>query len=177
MRTIILNDKTFRVGSVPISDKNGNDIGFIKYKFLNFKYDLEIQDKNNETLFYGGKKIISLLPQWVIKDKDGNEVGIVKRSLSFGGKKFSYTNGRGRSFLIEAAYNDREFVVKDDRGEMVVSFAVTNRPLSFKAHCFSIHIMDDNFNPWDAINMVQGVRTLVREENNKNSDDGDSNRR
>ncbi|SES90216.1 Uncharacterized protein YxjI [Oceanobacillus limi] len=162
--TVILKDKLVKTGSSPVFDESYNEIGSIHYKFLSVKGKVEIKDTSENLVSKGGAKLVSLLPKWQITSGSGDEIGTIKRKPSLFRKKYSYRNSQGNTYNIKGSITDRTFDVVNDRGVRVIQVFSISSIISLRPHTFAVEINGKEFSTWEAINLVQGIRSLVKRE-------------
>jgi uncharacterized protein YxjI len=165
-QTIILEDKMIQSGSSPIYTKDYSVIGHIHYYFFSLRNKIEVKDANSHLIAEGSAKLMTLLPKWEITDSKGNVIGQINRKFTFFQKRYQYHNRNNQIYMIEGNFWDRRFNVMDNRGHVVIKVSTLSSIISLRPHTFLIEIMDDTFDLWEAINIIQGVRSLVKAERN-----------
>lgn len=169
-RVVVLQDKWIKTGSSPVYNENYEVIANIHYHLISLNGKIEIKDSTGNLISQGARKMISLMPKWLIKDSTGNAVGEINRKISFLAKKYEYKSKDGKAFSIKGNISDRKFTVLDNNKNVVINVASVSSIFSLRPHTFLVEIKDDNLDLWECINLVQGVRSLVKAENEANDD-------
>lgn len=169
MKTVILQDKMIPTGTSPIYDGNYKEIGHISYSFFSLRGKVEIF-KDEQLISKGQAKLMAFMPEWIIFDDQENQKGRIKRKFTFFGKKYEYQNNEGRLYTITGNIWDRKFQVTDSNGLEVIKVTTVSGIISLRPHTFSIEVDENQMDIWEAINMIQGVRVLLkREEKSKDN--------
>jgi uncharacterized protein YxjI len=168
MKTVILEDKFLQTGKSPVYNEKHDVIGFIQYHFFSFRGSIEILNHEEKLVSAGKSKILTFMPQWIIEDEHGMQRGVIKRKFSFFNKVYTYENNNGRRFQITGNFWDRKFSVVDENEKEVLNISTVSSFISLKPYTFSIEFKDELFDTFEAVSIVQGVRSLVKQEQARN---------
>jgi uncharacterized protein YxjI len=166
-RHIVLQDKIINTGSSPIFDENYTEIGNVHYKFFSASGKVELTDVNGRVISKGKAKLLTLLPKWILEGENGEKTGQINRNISLFKKTYTYKNKNGETYKIKGNIWDRKFkIYKNDR--LAIDVSTISKVISLRPYTFLIEILDESIDTWEAINIVQGVRVLVKREKESN---------
>ena len=163
INTIILQDKFIELGESPIYDSEYNNIGTVSYK-LSLANKFKIL-KDQDCVFEGTSKVLALMPQMSIANRDGIEVGVIKRKFTFFTKKYLYTREDGATYEIVGNIMDRKFKVLRTDGTPVINIYTLSSIISLRPHTFAVEFLESDIDVWEGITVIQGVRMMVKDEN------------
>jgi uncharacterized protein YxjI len=166
-RILLMPDKMLRSGSAPVYNQDNQTIANIHYHYMSMTRKLEITDQNEQIISKGKMKMFSFRPTWIITDQDDQELGVIKQLFSFLSRRFVYTNHKGEEFSIDGNLRGRNFqIYKGDQQVIVVSSV--SEFFTFRPHSYEVKILEEDFSASEAINLVEGIRTLVELSKSRN---------
>jgi len=171
-RILMMPDKIVRSGTSPVYDENNDIIANINYHYFSFKRRLEIVDKNNQLLTTGQIKMFTFRPTWLVFDIYNENIGKIKRLFTLFSNNFIYENNKGESYKIVGNFRARNFEIFKNNSELVITVSSTANFISMRPHSYLISIKDDNFDLYEAINLVEGIRSLVELRRSNSSSSG-----
>ncbi|PGK51218.1 hypothetical protein CN918_25860 [Priestia megaterium] len=164
IKVVILQDKVFEIGESPIYSAEHDVIGKVSYKLaISNKFKIL---KDHEEVYSGVSKLLTFMPKMFIYDKHENQVGLIKRKLSWFSKKYHYIQHDGTTYEIAGNILDRKFNVMRTDGTPVIRVNTTSSYFSLRPHTFALEFIELDIDIWEAIAVIQGVRMMVKDENN-----------
>jgi len=164
---VILQDKFFEIGESPIYNGEHDIIGQVAYK-LSIANKFEIL-QDHHVVYSGSSKLFALMPKMVISDGHGNEVGLIQRKFTLFSKRYHYIQKNGTTYEISGNILDRKFNILRIDSTPVVRVHTTSSFFSLRPHTFALEFVETDIDMWEAIAVVQGVRMMVKDENNSSN--------
>lgn len=162
-RRLFMPDKIMRSGSAPIFDDQNQPIATIHYSYFSMTRRIEITNTNGEVIGKGKMKAFSFRPTWIMLDPNDHETGMIKQHISFLSRRFTYTNTYGEEYAIDGNLRARNFRMTKN-GELAISVSSTSDFFTMHPHSYAVQIYDDSIATSEAMNIVEGIRTLVEED-------------
>lgn len=160
---VILKDKVIATGTSPIFDENYQRIGKVHYNLFSRSGKIEIS-RDNEVISIGKSKWFTVVPTWEMEDAHGKEIGTIIKEGSFFRQMFRYVNSSGKAFLIEGDIWGKNFDVTTVDEKLAIKVSTLSNVISLRPHTFAIGIDEEVIPKWEAINVIQGVRALLKKE-------------
>jgi hypothetical protein len=121
-RTVYFSDRFFSTGLTDIRDERNVKIGELDLQSM-FSSGIHVLDEKGRITYSGKFRFFS--NAWLVLNRDGDEIGVLKAKLSFFKKHYAYT-GRHGELRIEAPAFSKEYTVTSASGDTVAEFAKTD---------------------------------------------------
>jgi hypothetical protein len=154
-RTVYFSDRFFSSGFTDICDEHGNKIGELDLQSM-FSSGIHVQDQRGRLTYSGKFRFFS--NAWLVLDRNGDEIGVLKAKMAFFKKHYAYT-GRQGELRIESPAFSKEYTVTSTRGEALAEFTRTDGMLSPGAFALT------NYSPIpmeELILIVMGVHAIQK---------------
>ncbi|KIL51047.1 hypothetical protein [Jeotgalibacillus campisalis] len=121
-KIVYFSDQFFSAGRKDIWNESKEKIGVLDLKSA-FTSGVNVENAEGELMVEGGFPFLS--GKWLVKQRDGTELGEVKGNFSWFSKSYRYTADRGH-FEIESPAFSREYRMVDENGEEAATFKKVN---------------------------------------------------
>jgi uncharacterized protein YxjI len=166
-RILMMPDKMIRSGHAPVYDERDEEIATIYYQYFSFNRKLEVRDIHGALVSKGNAKAFSFRPTWVMYNQYGDENGRIKQLFTLFTHNFVYIDAQNREYKIDGNMRGRNFTIQRD-GDVLLKVDSKSPFFTFRPHSYMVTILDENFNQYEAISLVEGIRTLVEMAKSRN---------
>jgi len=156
---VYFSDRFFSTGYTEIVNENNEKIGELDLQSM-FTSGIHVLDERGEIAYSGKFRFFS--NAWLIFDRYGEEIGVLKSRISFLSKKYWYEGSRGE-YEIESPAFSREYTVRKPEGRTVAQFRRTDSFFGAGAFELSNH---SELPTEELILVVMGVHAIQKRQNN-----------
>ncbi|WP_036747090.1 hypothetical protein [Paenibacillus sp. UNC451MF] len=157
--TVYFSDRFFSTGFTDIVDEYNGKIGELDLQSM-FTAGIHLLDNQGNISNSGKFRFFS--NAWLVFDRYGEEIGVLKAKVSFFSKRYWYESRQG-SFEIESPAFSREYTVRSMGGEVAAEFRRTDGFFASGAFALS------NYSALpieELILVVMGVHAIQKRQNN-----------
>ncbi|MDF2664074.1 MAG: hypothetical protein K0Q94_6865 [Paenibacillus sp.] len=154
--TLYFKDNFFSAGETPITDENGRTLGFLNLHGM-FDSGITVTDASGTPAAGGKFRFFS--NAWIVSDRYGNELGVLKPKFAFFKQRYVYESSRHRELSIESPAFSREYVVRDYRDETVAHFRRING--MFASGAYELNNRSE-LSAEELITVVMGVHGIMK---------------
>ena len=129
--------KAFNGGRIEIVNEHEEPVGVIGLLGL-FRSSMAVFGRDGDGPLFGGK-FRMLSHKWAVTDASGEECGMLKCQWLSLFERYEYDRYGVGGFKIKASLFSRKYEIRNDKGELVVSFQKVNRWLESPAFRLTVH--------------------------------------
>lgn len=158
-KTVYFSDRFFSTGYTDIVDETNEKIGELDLQSM-FTAGIHVLDERGNISYRGKFRFFS--NAWLVFDRYGEEIGVLKAKLSFLSKRYWYQSSTGELEIESPAFS-REYSVRSMSGDMIAEFRKTDG--FFAAGAFAL----SNYSAIpteELILVVMGVHAIQKRQNN-----------
>ncbi|NDI34132.1 hypothetical protein [Chengkuizengella sediminis] len=152
---VYFKDNFFSSGLTDIYTENKVKLGELDLKSA-FSTSIEVCDEKGFTVIKGGFRFFS--NKWVISDRIGQELGIVRAKISFFSKKYVYET-RSNEYHIYSPSFSRQYEITDERQKLVAQFNKING--FFESSAYKLTNNSTKLSTPELVAVVMGVNAIT----------------
>ncbi|MFK3958572.1 hypothetical protein [Guptibacillus hwajinpoensis] len=156
MNQLFFSDNFFSAGRTDIYNSDHETVGALNLRSA-FSSKVEIEDVNGDVTMEGAFTFFA--NKWIVRRKNGDELGYVKMSFTFLSKKFHYFKD-GKKFTITSPAFSKEYSITDDSNHEVATFQRTNS--YFESANYELKNMSSNLLAEELISIIMGVNAFQK---------------
>ncbi len=121
---LCFREKAFNGGRIEIVNEHEEPVGVIGLLSV-FRSSMAVFGRDGDGPLFGGK-FRMLSHKWVVTDASGEECGMLKCQWLSLFERYEYDRYGVGGFKIKASLFSRKYEIRNDKGELVVSFQKVN---------------------------------------------------
>ncbi|WP_282937919.1 hypothetical protein [Paenibacillus sp. RC67] len=158
-KTVYFSDRFFSTGFTDIVNENNDKLGELNLQSM-FTAGIHVLDERGDVSYSGKFRFFS--NAWLVFDRYGEEIGVLKAKMSLFSKRYWYEGSQGELEIESPAFS-REYTVSTMGGETVAEFKRTDGFFGAGAFALSNH---SKIPMEELILVVMGVHAIQKRHNN-----------
>ncbi|GGM24368.1 hypothetical protein GCM10011351_07660 [Paraliobacillus quinghaiensis] len=159
--SLYFSNNLFSAGKTEILTETKEVVGELDLKSM-FSSGVDVLDANGNIVMKGSFKFMS--SKWITKDKNDQEIGLLKKPFFSIGKKYVYTSYQYGEYYIESAAFSKDYTVLNQQNEQVATFKKVSGFMQSSA--YQLQNFSPNLSDEELIVVVMGVNMITRRRRN-----------
>ncbi|MDP5275740.1 hypothetical protein [Chengkuizengella axinellae] len=156
---VYFKENFFSSGLTDIYSEQKEKVGELDLKSA-FSSSIDVRDEKGFTVIKGGFRFFS--NKWVMSDRIGHELGIVRAKISLFSKRYVYET-RSDEYYITSPSFSRQYEILDDKQKLVAEFNKING--FFESAAYKLTNNSSKLSTPELIAVVMGVNAIRKRHN------------